>query len=659
MAATQVLFEEAGDFKAATVLSEAGASLQVELASGRRVKIKAAHVMLRFDRPSVEALLPAATQLAEELDIEFLWQCAPKDEFGYQVLAAEYFGAAPDAIQSTALLLRLHGSPIHFQRKGRGQYRAAPEETVRTALASLARRREIEARIEAMAERLRAGELPAELAARPASLLVRPDKQSIEWRAFDAALRTSHLTPERLLLQVGAFESAHALHFSCFAAEHFPGGLRFEGRTELGGGSANPHDELERAEVEAFSIDDETTTEIDDALSVTPLEGGRWRIGIHIAAPALALAHDSPIDLLARERMSSVYMPGDKITMLPDPLVARYSLDAGREVAALSLYLDVSADGSDIEASHSRIERVPIAANLRHEQVSAQITEASLESDAGAQTLPFGLALQVLWRVTLASVVRRERMRGKPEPRFRADFSFRIDRGPEGERVRIEQRLRDAPLDRIVAEMMILANSHWGGLLAEHAVPGIYRSQQAGRVRMSTQALPHEGLGVSQYIWATSPLRRYVDLVNQRQLLALLRDQPPPLGAKDAALFSIISAFDARHTAYQDFQQRMERLWCLRWMRQEGLDRTDAVVVREDVVRLARAPFYFRLPGLPAVAPGRRIVVDLSDPDEVDLSVQARFVALSSETGTDDISEEETPSDSAPASALPDAAQGS
>jgi exoribonuclease-2 len=653
LAATQVLFEEAGDFKAATVLSEAGASLQVELASGRRVKIKAAHVMLRFDRPSVEALLPAATTLAEELDIEFLWQCAPQEEFGYETLAAEYFGAAPDAIQSTALLLRLHASPIHFQRKGRGQYRAAPEDTVRTALASLARRREIEARIEAMAERLRTGELPAELAARPASLLVRPDKQSIEWRAFDAALRTSHLTPERLLLRVGAFESAHALHFGCFAAEHFPAGLRFEGRAEAAALADDPHAELERADVQAFSIDDESTTEIDDALSVTPLEGGRWRIGIHIAAPALALAHDSPLDLLARERMSSVYMPGDKITMLPDPVVERYSLDAGREVAALSLYLDVSADGSDIESSHSRIERVPIAANLRHEHVSAQVTEATLAGDDTARDLHFGPALRVLWRVTLASVARRERMRGKPEPRFRADFSFRIDRGPDGERVRIEQRLRDAPLDRIVAEMMILANSQWGGLLAEHAVPGIYRSQQAGRVRMSTQALPHEGLGVSQYIWATSPLRRYVDLINQRQLLALLRDRPPPLGSKDAALFSIISAFDARHTAYQDFQQRMERLWCLRWIAQERLDRADAVVVREDVVRLARAPFYFRLPGLPTVAPGRRIVVDLSDPDEVDLSVQARFVSLSSEMGADDLPGEEAPAEDTPSTAQP------
>jgi exoribonuclease-2 len=652
LAATQVLFEEAGDFKAATVLSEAGASLQVELASGRRVKIKAAHVMLRFDAPAAEALIPAAQQLAAELDIDFLWECAPPDEFGVEDLAADYFGGTPGAVQFTALLLRLHGSPIHFQRKGRGRYRAAPEDIVRTALASLARRREIEAKIEAIAERICAGELPAEIAVRPAGLLVRPDKMSIEWRAFDAALRRSHLTPERLLLDIGAFESAHALHFSCFAAEHFPAGIEFDPRSHPADALAADHPGLARAQVQAFSIDDESTTEIDDALSVTALEGGRWRIGIHIAAPALALTHDSPIDLLARDRMSSVYMPGDKITMLPDPIVGQYSLDAGREVAALSLYLDINAEGWSIESTHSTVERVPIVANLRHEQVSAQITEAALNDPNAASQLPFGSALSVLWRVTLASVARRERVRGKPEPRFRADFTFRIDRRPEGERVRIEPRLRDAPLDRIVAEMMILANSQWGGLLAEHSVPGIYRSQQAGRVRMSTQPLPHEGLGVEQYIWATSPLRRYVDLVNQRQLIALLKNERPPLGAKDAALFSIISAFDARHGAYQDFQQRMERLWCLRWMTQQGLGRAEAVVVREDVVRLARAPFYFRLPGMPALASGRRIVVDLSEHDEVDLSVQARFIEVSTASEPDEtVIEPDEPDDSAPAPA--------
>src|SRR3546814_12855854 len=67
---------------------------------------------------------------------------------------------------------------------------------------------------------------------------------------------------------------------------------------------------------------------------------------------------------------------------------------------------------------------------------------------------------------------------------------------------------------------MILTNNRWGGLLAQHGVPGIYRSQQTGRVRMSTQALPHEAIGVPQYAWSTSPLRRYIDLINQGQLLA-------------------------------------------------------------------------------------------------------------------------------------------
>ena len=659
MSASHVLFEEGGDFKAATVMSDAGASLQVELPTGRRIKIKSTHVMLRFDAPAASELMAAAQQLSETLDIDFIWQCAPQEEFSFHDFGADYYGARPGALELTALLLRLHSSPIHFQRKGRGRYRPAPEEMVRTALASLARRRELEARIEALAERMSAGELPAEIAAQATTLLVRPDKMSLEWRALDAALRHTQQTPERLLLQLGAFASPQALHFARFSAEHFPTGIGF-----TAGAQAHPtvdadHADLPLAEVEAFSIDDETTTEIDDALSVSALAGGGWRIGIHIAAPGLALAHDSPWDLVARQRMSSVYMPGDKITMLPESLVARYSLDAGSAMPALSLYLDIDPTGRDILASHSRIERVPIAANLRHEVHSESVTEQALADDAAAAQLPFGSALAVLWKVTLASVARRERIRGKPEPRFRADFSFRIDREHGAERVRIEPRRRDAPLDRIVAEMMILANSSWGGLLAEHAVAGIYRSQQAGRVRMSTQALPHEGLGVSQYIWATSPLRRYVDLVNQRQLIALIGDRGAALGHRDSVLFSIISAFDAKHGAYQEFQQTMERVWCLRWLEQEGIARTEAVVVREDVLRLARAPYYFRLPGLPGLASGRRVLVDILNTDLIDTSVEARFIGLSEQSSLDDAEGEVDEGARAPGAAMTPSAPSS
>jgi exoribonuclease R len=79
-----------------------------------------------------------------------------------------------------------------------------------------------------------------------------------------------------------------------------------------------------------------------------------------------------------------------------------------------------------------------------------------------------------------------------------------------------------------VAELMIAANSTWGKALAEAGIPALYRAQTGGKVRMTTAAAPHEGLGVDCYAWSSSPLRRYVDLVNQWQLIAWLKGEAPP-----------------------------------------------------------------------------------------------------------------------------------
>jgi shikimate dehydrogenase len=183
-----------------------------------------------------------------------------------------------------------------------------------------------------------------------------------------------------------------------------------------------------------------------------------------------------------------------------------------------------------------------------------------------------------------------------------------------------------------VAELMILANARWGRLLADHRVPGIYRIQPPGtRVRMATHAAPHAGLGVAQYAWCTSPLRRYVDLVNQRQVIAVLSGRTPPYTGSDSDLFAVLSAFDAKYEAYADFQSRMERWWCLRWLQQEGLTRVEAVVTRDDMARLCHAPLVLRVTGMPMLAPGRRIVIDLVEQDELDLTIHARFVEVDGE----------------------------
>ncbi|HVL58106.1 MAG TPA: RNB domain-containing ribonuclease [Burkholderiaceae bacterium] len=618
MASDHVLFEEEGSFKAGTVLQDAQTSLQVEAASGKRTKVKAANVLLRFSAPGPGELIEQAQRQAEEIDVDFLWECAPQEEFDYTALADAYYGHAATPVEAASLLMRLHGAPVYFYRKGKGRYKPAPPETLRAALAAVERKRQQEQRVDDYSRALRSGELPEAIAREAGRLLARPDKNSVEYRALERACAEARCSREQLLLQAGAFADEHELHLQRFLAEHFPAGAEFppQAGSDVDAASLQA---LPAAPVAAFSIDDSSTTEIDDCLSVQPLADGAVRVGVHIAAPALGSAPGDALDRIARERMSTVYMPAGKITMLPPQPIDTFSLAAGRQLPALSLYVDFDPAGRILQRQ-SRIERLTVDANLRHDALDSVVTEQSL-ADPQAP-LPQADALRALWRLTLTLSAERDRVRGKPEPRHRLDFNFHVD----GDTVRIVPRRRDAPLDRIVAEMMILANSEWGRLLAEHDVPGIYRSQANGRVRMTTHPLAHQGLGVAQYCWATSPLRRYVDLVNQRQLLAVVRGEPPAFSRHDADLFAVISQFDAKYTAYVEFQQRMERYWCLRWIGQHDTRRFDAVVVRDDLVRLARAPLYFRLADVPLLAPGRRIVVDVLECDLLELSVQARFV---------------------------------
>ena len=227
----------------------------------------------------------------------------------------------------------------------------------------------------------------------------------------------------------------------------------------------------------------------------------------------------------------------------------------------------------------------------------------------------------------------RENVRGKPENNSRVEYSFYLDGNPDDPDtpVRLVPRQRNAPLDRMVAEYMILANNLWGGLLHQHGVPGIYRSQQAGRVRMSTQALPHEAIGVPQYAWSTSPLRRYVDLVNQWQLIAAVEHGVSarlvaPFKPRDADLFAIIGAFDAQYATWAEFQSAMERYWCLRWLKQHNITRTVAHVLRDDLVRFGNAPLVTRVGGMPELERGTAVEIDILGMDELSLELDCRYL---------------------------------
>jgi len=622
-----LLYEDDGDVKAGRILSENEASLQVEAASGKRSKIKRANAFFAFDGPEPDVLMEQARAMAQEIDLDFLWECAPQEEFEVPALAAEYFGHDPSPVEKAALLLRMHGAPAYFHRRGKGVYRPAPPDILAAALAALEKKRKQAEQQQQWVSEMAEGRLPEPIAAAALSLLVKPDKNSLQWKALDGACTQLQKSPDRLLLDLGAWPHALALHKQRFLATYFPQGTGFP-EIDL---PAIDLGELPLSDVEAYSVDDVTTTEIDDALSVAVQPDGRIRIGVHVAAPALAVERESRLDQLARARMSTVYMPGGKIPMQPDALIAAYSLDAGREVPAVSLYVDADPSSGEILESQTVLERIVVRENLRHGDLDDVVTEQALADEQAA--LPYGHWLRPLWRVARALSERRDQARGKPENNTRVEYSFYIDGDPDDPdaTVRLVPRRRDAPLDRLVAEYMILANNLWGGLLAQHGVPAIYRSQQAGRVRMSTQALPHEAIGVPQYAWCTSPLRRYVDLVNQRQLIATVRHGVSarlvaPFKPRDADLYAIIGAFDAQYAAWNEFQNTMERYWCLRWLRQQNVTRTTAHVLRDDLVRLACAPLVVRVGGLPELERGQEISLDIMGMDELSLEVDCRYV---------------------------------
>ena len=136
-----VFFEESGSFKAGSVLSKQGDAFQVELPGGRRAKVRAKDVLIEFDKPAAGDLMQEADAIAQEIDLDFLWECAPDEEFPFAALGADYFGDKFGPTERAALVLRMHGAPVYFRRKGRGQYQRAPQEQLQMAFASLERKR--------------------------------------------------------------------------------------------------------------------------------------------------------------------------------------------------------------------------------------------------------------------------------------------------------------------------------------------------------------------------------------------------------------------------------------------------------------------------------------------------------------------------------------
>jgi exoribonuclease-2 len=311
-------------------------------------------------------------------------------------------------------------------------------------------------------------------------------------------------------------------------------------------------------------------------------------------------------------------MPGQKITMLPEEAIRPFSLDAGEIKPVLSLYLYVNSELVIIQRD-SKLELIKIADNLRHDALEPFFNETTLAADSGH---PYWAKLLFLFN--LAESLEKARGKYDPTKPMQIDYNFYVADG----KVSIVGRRRGAPMDKLVAELMIEANNQWGALLATHQVPGLYRAQSGGKVYMTTKAEPHQGLGVAQYAWSTSPLRRAVDLINQRQIISVVQNTAPSYPPNSDALTTHMRNFEMTYQAYSEFQIRMERYWCLQYLLQENIQEVHATVWRENLVRLDNPPYMTKVYGLPEMKPGTRVSLQVQEVDTLLMELRSKFIAV-------------------------------
>ena len=607
-----IFYEESGQFKVAAIVQKNDATYQVDTQHGKRTKVKANNVFAEFDG-DMAAFLENAQAQAADIDTDLLWEVCGEEEFTAEAIAEEYYGHAPTKTELAATLIALYAAPMYFYKKAKGVFKAAPEETLKQALAAIERKKQQDAQIDAWAEALKRGEMPSEIAADLKTILHAPDKQSLTYKAFTKAADELKTSTYELAKKTGGITSIPQYLQDGFEIKYFPKGTGFPDLP------LPEMPDLPKADVTAFSIDDESTTEVDDALSLTDLGNGTKRVGIHIAAPSLAIKPGDKMEKNIMERLSTVYFPGGKITMLPENWIAAFSLDAGAYRPAVSIYFDVDSEFNVGEPT-CKIEAVNIAENLRIQTIEPHFNAETGLDEAGE--MMFAHHQDLIWLHQFA--VALQKARGKYEPDRAPQYDYSIELDEEGN-VSVVRRERGSPIDTLVSEMMILANSTWAQMLHDNDLPGLFRVQPAGKVRMSTKSEPHIGMGVQHYGWFTSPLRRAADYINQKQLLSLIDDTAETLYQNsDAELFAALRDFDTAYTAYADFQRQMEAYWSLVYLQQQGTSELTATILKEDLVRIEGLPLVTRATGIPFDAlPKSQVLLKITE-----LDPEKQFIAL-------------------------------
>ncbi|MDE2968708.1 MAG: ribonuclease catalytic domain-containing protein [Chloroflexota bacterium] len=378
-------------------------------------------------------------------------------------------------------------------------------------------------------------------------------------------------------------------------------------------------------ELEVFTIDEATTVDIDDGLSVLATDDG-FEVGVHIVDAAALVAVDGMLDDAARARMTSLYLPEGTLPMLPRALSEeRGSLVAGVDRRAVSLLTRWSREHELLEWELCR-STVRSRRRWTYSEADAALAGGGQDGGEPLRTLR-----------AIADTLHGQRMAAGALEMDRPEVKVSVD----GERnMSVTVTPVPTPARRMVAEFMVLANRLIGERLRDLGVAAVYRTQDAVSLedvpdtsveavrqyhilrqirpaRLTTSAGAHALIGVEPYVQATSPLRRYLDLVVQRQLVSALTGSEAPYSEGD--LKTLIGEADATLRDLNRAEDERKRHWMLRHLSGRIGESFPAVVLdvreRQSVVELQTYLIRSNVYLPPSVAPGQTVMLELQEVD--------------------------------------------
>jgi exoribonuclease-2 len=576
-----VEFLDDGRLKPGLVVREQANHLTILDAGGRERSIARDLIMLRYpDRKVTRDNLAAKvaeieaerTQLTHDLDLSLLWEVVREQgrSFTAEELAELFFGRR--SASTTAVMLEaLFNDRLFFVRRHL-EFVARSGETVERLRVQYDR-----VRLRSESSRntrnlirgiLEDGLVPAPDEAAPLVAELRRYLDNPFTRNRDLAAMI-----EAAVADITPAEAAYEILERLGATPPGPrfvtiGGVR-TGFSEAAIAEANavvPPMRESGDDLGAVTIDDDDTVEVDDALSCDALADGGLRVRIHIALVADFVVRGGPMDREAAARATTVYLPEATIRMLPDRIACdAASLIAGPERHVLTTDVRLSAVG-DIIGYSIYPSSIQIAARLSYEDCDALLAAEADTTEAVALRRMYDAAIRLRERRRAAGallVYRRE-----PKLKVREN----------GE---IELTLIDtmSPSRQLVAELMVLSNYAAARWAADNRVPIIYRVQPvvggdyaAQRPRLSLHPEFHAGVGLDYYAQASSPIRRYMDLVLQRQLLAALA-QPPAMAYQADELLTVLASAEAAEAEGKELERRAKRYWTLRYLERNAIGR--------------------------------------------------------------------------------------